>query len=64
MKTEKLEGAQYYDADTGFLLGYSEQPEIEHQLPKFKSLRREVGAFRSSVSKEKELNVHDVSSHF
>ena len=64
MKTEKLEGTQHYDADMGFLLDHSEQSEREHHRPKFKSLRREVEAFRSIASKKKKLNVHDVSSHF
>ena len=54
---------EYYDADTGFLVGQNRHCEGENGLSPYDILRRKVGMPRPNDIKSKRLETSDVSSH-
>jgi len=64
MTTEERTSAEYYDADTGFLLGQNRQCEGENGLPAFELLRGKVSVLRFVSAKTTKYETSDVSTQF
>ena len=62
MTTEERMDAEYYDADTGFLVSQNRHCEGENGIPPFELLRRKVSVPRLDAVKSKRHDTSDVSS--